>query len=93
MDLEFEWDKNKAASNFVKHGIRFEEVRAVFEDDPGSITFADPEHSFDEARYIEIGFSARGQLLVVSYAERSGKIRVISVRKATPSEGRLYDQG
>jgi uncharacterized protein len=93
MDLEFDWDKNKAASNFIKHGIRFEEVRAVFEDDPGSITFSDPEHSFDEARYIEIGFSARGQLLVVSYVERSGKIRVISVRKATLSEARLYDQG
>ncbi|NJM68546.1 MAG: BrnT family toxin [Acaryochloris sp. RU_4_1] len=93
MDLEFEWDENKAESNFIKHGIRFEEAKVVFRSDSGSITFSDPEHSFDEARYIEIGFSARGQLLVVSYVERSGKIRVISVRKATPSEERLYDQG
>ena len=93
MELQFEWDRDKAISNFAKHGIRFEEAKTVFEHDPNSITFPDPAHSVDEARYIEIGFSAQGQLLVIVYVERDDRIRIISARKATSREAKLYDQG
>jgi uncharacterized protein len=91
--MRFEWDDDKAASNFAKHGIRFSETKSVFEDDLNSITFADPEYAFGEARYIEIGISNRGQLLTIVYVEREGCIRIISARKATSSEVRVYDQG
>ena len=93
MDSQFDWDDNKAASNWVKHGIRFEEAKTVLMDDPNSIAFPDPDHSFDEARYIEIGLSNQGRLLVVVYVERDDLLRLISARKATPREVRLYDQG
>ncbi len=91
--MKFEWNRNKAASNFTKHGVRFSETKSVFEDDLNSITFSDPEHSFGEARYIEIGISNRGQLLTIVYVERESRIRIISARKATSSEVRVYDQG
>jgi uncharacterized protein len=91
--MRFEWDDDKAARNFTKHGIRFSETKSVFEDDLNSITFSDPEHSFDEARYIAIGISHRGQLLTIVYVEREGYIRIISARKANLREVRLYDEG
>jgi uncharacterized protein len=88
----FDWDVNKANSNFKKHKIRFEEAKTVFENDLNSITFLDPNHSFDEERYIEIGFSNKATLLAIVYVERESCIRIISARKATPSEARFYDQ-
>ena len=65
MNLEFEWDESKAAGNLKKHKISFEEARTVFSD-PFSITIEDPEHSADELRFIDIGSSADGTILVVS---------------------------
>lgn len=91
MALEFEWDENKAIANYQKHGISFEEAKTVF-NDPFSITIADPEHSLDEERYIDIGLSARGKVLVVVYTERKSKIRIISCRPATAREQRTYEQ-
>jgi uncharacterized DUF497 family protein len=89
--LTFEWHAEKARENLRKHNVSFEEARTVF-NDPFSITIADPEHSTDEDRYIDIGLSAKGQILVVVYTERGLNIRIISCRKATSAERRIYEQ-
>ena len=91
MELTFEWDEEKDLSNRKKHGVSFDEAKTVF-NDPFSITIADVQHSEDEHRYIDIGLSARGRLVVVSYTERASHIRIISCRKATKSERKSYEQ-
>ena len=65
MALEFEWDPAKAKLNLKDHGVSFDEATTVFRDTL-SITIADPDHSDSEDRFIDIGMSHRGQLLVVS---------------------------
>ena len=91
MDLQFEWDEVKAADNLQKHGVSFEEATTVFSD-PVSVTAYDAAHSVYEDRYIDIGFSLQGRLLVVVYSERDVSIRIISCRRATPVERRQYEQ-
>lgn len=91
MALTFEWHREKAIENLRKHNISFEEAKTVF-DDPFSITIADPEHSGDEDRYIDIGLSAKRQILVVVYTGRGSNIRIISCRKATKVEQKTYEQ-
>jgi uncharacterized DUF497 family protein len=91
MALTFEWDVAKDLSNQKKHGISFAEAKTVF-NDPRSITIADEEHSADEDRYIDLGVSSRGRLIVVSYTEREPNICIISCRKATRSEQKAYEQ-
>ena len=91
MALTFEWDEEKAVKNLKNHRISFEEAKTVF-NDPLSITVADPDHSIDEDRYIDIGMSSQGRLLVVVYTERGQNIRLISSRKATKREQRAYEQ-
>ncbi|MFN2500480.1 MAG: BrnT family toxin [Pyrinomonadaceae bacterium] len=90
MDLKFEWDEDKAAANLRKHRISFDEAKTVFAD-PFAITIDDPEHSAEEQRFIDIGTSAAGNVLVVSYTER-GTIRLISSRKASRKERRIYEE-
>ena len=63
MSITFEWDQNKSEANEEKHGITFEEAKTVF-NDPFAITIDDPDHSHDEYRYIDIGFSSKGSVLV-----------------------------
>ena len=92
MKLNFEWDKEKAKANLKKHRVSFEEATAVLLD-PLSMTISDPDHSVDEQRHIDIGTSHKGRVLVVVYSERGSNIRIISCRKATPSERRLYERG
>jgi uncharacterized protein len=87
--MEFEWDDNKADRNLNKHGISFEEASTVFED-PNGVTIADTEHSFQELRYIEIGFSDRNRLLLVVYTDRETYFRIISARPCTAREANLY---
>ncbi len=91
MELEFEWHEEKAKENLSKHGVSFEEAKTVF-NDPFSITIADPAHSLDEDRFVDIGLSATAQLLVVVYTERGTRIRLISCRRATKQEQRTYEQ-
>lgn len=69
MGLTFEWDRRKAASNRRKHDVGFEEASTAF-GDPFSITIPDPGHSEDEDRFVLIGGSFRGRLLVVVHVER-----------------------
>lgn len=89
--MRFEWDEEKAKANLKKHRVGFEEAATVFID-PFSISTPDPDHSVDERRYIEIGNSDKGRVLVVVYTERSSNIRIISCRKATPSERKFYEE-
>ena len=86
----FEWDPKKAAANQRKHGVSFDEARTVFEDDEALLS-ADPEHSAGEARFILLGLSGALRVLVVVHCEAvADVIRVISARKADPSERRTY---
>jgi len=89
--MEFEWDPRKAEINLRKHGVSFTEAATVFGDD-FSITVPDPDHSAEEDRYITIGWSERRRLLVVAHTERSGHIRIISVRELTRSERKAYEE-
>lgn len=72
--MKFEWDPKKATLNFKRHGVSFQEATTVFSD-PLSITAPDPDHSFEENRYIIVGQSHRGWLLIVSHTERDDRIR------------------
>lgn len=90
--MEFEWNPDKAALNVEKHSVSFQEAATVF-DDPLSATFPDPNHSIGESRYIIIGISKFGQLLVVAHTDRGEKTRIISARKATRQEKRFYEEG
>ncbi|MCI0696468.1 BrnT family toxin [candidate division KSB1 bacterium] len=92
MDLNFEWDEEKAKKNLRNHQVGFEDAKAVF-NDPFLITFPDPEHAIGEQRYLNIGLSAKGRVLIVVHTERGGNIRIISCRKATTSERRDYEEG
>ncbi len=92
MRPNFEWDENKAKANRQKHKVSFDEAVTVFVD-PFSVTIPDPDHSESERRYINIGISEKGRLIVVVYTERGASIRVISCRKATSAERRFYEEG
>ena len=89
--MNFEWHSEKAASNFKKHKIEFEEPRTSF-DDPLFIAFEDPDHSIEEYRFILMGESIEGRLLVVCYTMRGDIIRLISARKAAPAERGYYEE-
>ena len=89
--MEFEWDTDKADGNLTKHQVSFEEAKTVF-DDPLFVIFADPDHSAEENRFLIMGTSNQGRLLVVAYTERSQNIRLISARRATRQEQRVYEE-
>ncbi len=90
--MEFEWDDAKAESNERKHGVSFAEAMTVFAD-PLSLTGYDPDHSDEEDRYITMGTSATGRLLVVSHTDRGDNVRIISAREASRRERRDYEDG
>jgi uncharacterized DUF497 family protein len=90
MLLEFEWDAHKAAENLKNHRVSFEEAKSVFNDSL-LLTFPDPEHSEQEHRSINIGISSHSRILLVVFTDRKGKVRVISSRKATAKERKLYE--
>lgn len=92
MGLIFEWSTTKAENNAAKHGVTFEEAATAF-DDPMSLAIADPLHSNEEDRFILMGVSDRGRVLVVVHTEHEGVIRIISARLATRRERRIYEEG
>lgn len=92
MSYRFEWDPAKADANLEKHGVAFEEAVTVFAD-PLSLSMSDPSHSIDEQRYLVLGSSSRGRLLVVAFAERNERTRIISAREATRRERHDYEEG
>lgn len=87
--MGFAWDPRKAGRNLAKHGVSFDEAKTVFDDDL-FLVFEDPDHSAEESRYIIMGQSTQGRLLVVAYTERTDTIRLISARRATRQERRVY---
>ena len=91
MALRFEWDQRKAELNLRVHGVSFREATTVFSD-PLSLTISDPDHSTTERRFVDIGHSHLGRLLVVSYTERGDRIRIITARDATRNERRQYEE-
>jgi len=89
--MRFEWDPEKARRNLKKHGVAFDEAVTAFYD-PLSATFDDPDHSNEEQRYISIGFSSQGRLLVVGHTERGEIVRIISARRATAHERKKHEK-
>ena len=89
--MEYEWDLGKAAENLRKHKVSFDEAATVFYDE-NAIEYFDPDHSKDEDRFLLLGLSWRLRVLVVSYCIRSHgrEIRVVSARKATRKETKVY---
>ena len=89
--MEFEADPLKAVANLKKHKVSFEEAASVF-GDPMAYTFADPDNSIGEKRWLTIGISALGRVLAVIHTERRGKLRLISARRATKHERSIYEE-
>jgi len=89
--MDFEWDPKKAKLNIKKHNVSFDEAVTVFYD-PLSATFHDPDHSIEEHRYITIGFSSQGRLLVIAHTERGLNTRIISARTATAHERKKHEK-
>jgi hypothetical protein len=87
-----EWDDQKAAANARKHHVSFEEAATVLEDTL-SITFRDPDHSIEEFRFLTIGRSSSGRIIMVAHTDREEAVRLISARPATRSERRSYEEG
>ncbi len=96
MQLIFEWDAEKAGDNRRKHRVGFEDAKTIF-NDPFLVSFPDEYHSEIERRLISIGVSNDGRILLVVHTETpEGSdgvvVRLISARKATASERRVYEE-
>jgi uncharacterized DUF497 family protein len=87
----FEWDEKKAVTNLAKHGVSFGEAVTVFSD-PLSDTFDDPDHSATERRFLTIGASDRGRMLIVAHTDNGKTVRVISAREPTAGEIKSYEE-
>jgi hypothetical protein len=85
---EFEWDEDKARSNQAKHGVSFEEATTVF-GDPRAI---DAPDIYEPDRFVIIGLSAQARVLFVVHAERGERIRIISARRASKPQRRMYEE-
>jgi uncharacterized DUF497 family protein len=95
MALRFEWDPDKARRNLRKHRLSFEEATTAFEDER-SLTLPDPTHSVGEERFVLLGRTTRGRVVVVAFTERGGDIdtvRIISARVADRGERHDYEEG
>jgi uncharacterized protein len=95
MALRFEWDPQKARKNLRDHRVSFEEAATAF-DDLLSLTVPDPHHSVSEERFVLLGRTTRGRLVVVAFTERDADIpsvRLISARLADRGERRDYEEG
>jgi hypothetical protein len=97
MNYNFEWDPNKAKNNIAKHKINFEDATTVFKDE-NAISIFDEEHSSNEERWITIGMDTKTRTIVVIHTfividENNCNIRIISARKATKNEQKIYKEG
>jgi hypothetical protein len=89
--LWFEWDQAKSESNLVKHGVDFTDAATVF-GDPLARTVHDPNHSTIEDRFVTIGYSIQGRLIIVVHTDRENLIRIISARPASTRERNEYER-
>ncbi len=92
MPVRFSWDSDKARSNLDKHTVSFTEAATVL-GDPLSLTIPDPDHSDSEVRWVTMGMSNLGRLLVVVHTDGNDEVRIISARVATRRETRWYEEG
>lgn len=92
--MQFEWDVNKNSLNLKKHKISFEEAKTIFYNELTMVA-NDPDHSNQEDRFIAIGYSSLGKLLLVvhCYRDKDRIIRIISARKANNSERKQFEEG
>jgi uncharacterized protein len=88
--MRFEWDENKAATNLLRHHVSFEEAATVF-GDPLSDTFDDPDHSAEEGRFVIIGMSEKGRMLIVAHTDDGDTVRIISAREPARGEREFYE--
>jgi len=88
--VEFTWDEGKNAANLAKHGVSFEEARALFLSGVNYLELFDEAHSIAEERFIAIGPISRGVMLVVWTEQDEDTIRIISARRATKRERAYY---
>jgi uncharacterized protein len=89
--VNFEWDPRKEARNIRKHGVSFHEAATVF-GDPLALTYHDPDHSISEERFITVGISSTGRLLILAHGDSGENIRIISARETTPRERTNYEE-
>jgi uncharacterized DUF497 family protein len=89
--MSFEWDPKKAAANWRKHDVSFEEASSALRDS-FSATAHDPDHSEDEDRFVTFGVSSQDRLLAVSHTDRGNAIRIISARITTNVERQIYEE-
>jgi hypothetical protein len=88
--MKFEWDERKELANRRKHGVTFREAATVF-GDPLAATIPDPDHSYEESRFLTIGYSSINRLLVVSHTEEGDNFRIINAREANTYERKTYE--
>ena len=89
--MRFEWDRLKDEENRTKHGVSFEKASSVFAD-PLAATIPDPDHSQTEMRFLTMGLSSTGRLVVVSHTEEDDDLfRIIGAREATSHERKAYE--
>lgn len=86
---DFEWDEAKARTNLRKHGVSFTDAVTVFLD-PQAIDAPDLD---EPERFVVVGRASSTRVLFVVYAERRDRVRLISARKASPSQRRIYEEG
>ena len=89
--VNFEWYPAKARQNRRKHRVSFQEAATVF-GDPLALTYPDPDHSITEQRFITVGMSSAGQLLIVAHLDHGQNIRMISARRTTQRERKQYEE-
>lgn len=85
--MKFEWNEAKRLANLAKHGLDFAEAETVFRD--VTFTFEDVRFEYGEHRFITIGMLG-STVVVMAHTEQGDVIRVISMRRATRNEQRLY---
>jgi len=90
--VRFEWDAEKAASNFAKHEVSFEEASTVFGDRLAT-TVLDPDHSIGEDRWLTTGLSSQQRVVIVWHTNRGEAIRIVGARQPTARERRIYESG
>jgi len=90
--MRFEWDPAKAAANRKKHGVSFREATEVFARDASCLEIYDEAHSDEEDRFIAVGKSKRGVLVVVYSEPENEVLRIVSERMATRNERLLFER-
>lgn len=89
--MRVEWDPHKAKANLRKHGVGFSDAATVLTDD-WALTREDPDHPAEQ-RFVTLGMSATGELLVVVYTQRGSEVlRIISAWRANRPQRKRYEE-